>query len=76
MSHKPDTRTAQVVQHMRNGTPLANLLVSFRITFKLPDDNICHGTAIADCDARKLGNRAKVVVQELLVYGGMFLVEE
>ena len=74
MSHQPDARPAQVVQHARHRAPLANLLGGGRLG-QLPDDDISDGTAIADGDARELRHGAEVVVVELLVNRRVLIVE-
>ena len=51
VSHKSDTGTAKVVQDMRDGTPLANLLVGFRVALQLADHDIGDRASIADGDA-------------------------
>ena len=75
MAHEPDARAAQVVQHVRDGAPLANLLFGLRVAVELPDDYVRDRTPIAYGDARELGNGAEVVVQELLVDCRVLVVE-
>ena len=75
VAHEPDARAAQVVQHMRDGAPLANLLFGLRVAVELPDDYVRDRPPIADCDAGELWNGAEVVVQELLVDCRVLVVE-
>ena len=75
VAHQADARAAEVVEHVRDGAPLAHLLGGLRVAVKLADDDVRDGTPVADRDARELGHGAEVVVVELLVDRGVLVVE-
>ena len=58
VAHEPDARAPEVVQHMRDGAPLANLLFGFRVALQLADHDIGDRASIADGDAGELRHGA------------------
>ena len=75
VAHEPDPGAAQVVEDVRDGAPLANLLFGLGVAVELSDYNVRDRTPIAYGDACELGNGAEVVVQELLVDRRVLVVE-